>query len=85
MNLKKRFGSFFTTVGGVLVVLFFISDYVKQVEGWYLLLGVLFLGMGITLALQGRGEPEPSARFRLLRGGKRRDEDSDNQRDKKGF
>jgi hypothetical protein len=85
MNLKKRFGNFFTTVGGVLVVLFFISDYVKQVEGWYLLMGVIFLGLGISLALQGRGEPEPSARFRLLRGGKRRDKDSEDDREKGNF
>lgn len=85
MNLKKRFGNFFTTVGGVLVVLFFISDYVKQVDGWYLLMGVIFLGLGISLALQGRGEPEPSGRFRMLRGGKRRGKESDDDKEEEKF
>ena len=65
--MKKRFGNFLLTVGVVLLFLFFISDYVDQVEGWYLLLGVIFFGLGISLAWQGRSEPEPSRRFRMLR------------------
>jgi cadmium resistance protein CadD (predicted permease) len=65
--MKKRLGNFLLTVGVVLLFLFFISDYVDQVEGWYLLLGVIFFGLGISLAWQGRSEPEPSRRFRMLR------------------
>ena len=65
--MKKRFGNFLLTVGVVLLFLFFISDYVDQVEGWYLLLGVIFFGLGSSLAWQGRSEPEPSRRFRMLR------------------
>jgi cadmium resistance protein CadD (predicted permease) len=65
--MKKRLGNFLLTVGVVLLFLFFISDYVEQVEGWYLLLGVIFFGLGISLAWQGRTPPEPTRRFRLLR------------------
>lgn len=67
MNVKKRLGNFLLTVGVALLVLFFLSDYIEQVEGWYLLLGVIFFGLGFSLARQGRSAPEPTRRFRLLR------------------
>jgi hypothetical protein len=71
MNIRRRFGNFFATVGFVLIVLFFISDYVQQVEAWYLLIGAIMLGVGITLSLRGREDPGPSGRFRLFQGGGR--------------
>ena len=79
MNLQKRFGNFLTTVGFVLVMLFFFSDYIRKVEGWYLLAGILFLGLGITLLRRGREDPGPSGRFRMLRslGLKDKDDDDD--------
>ena len=83
MNLKKRFGNFFTSVGFVLIMLFFFSDYIRQVEGWYLLSGILFLGLGLMLVWRGREAPGPSERFRLLRslgqGGKKFEDDEDEE------
>ncbi len=82
MNFKKRFGNFLLTVGIVLLALFFLSDYIQQVEGWYLLFGVIFFGIGVALAWQGRSAPEPSGRFRLMRrmfGGKPSKDDKDEE------
>ncbi|MBN2045915.1 MAG: hypothetical protein JW757_12900 [Anaerolineales bacterium] len=73
MNLQRRFGNFFTTVGIVLIVLFFLSDYIRQVQGLYLVGGVLFSALGLMLVRRGREEPEPSGRFRLLRSLGRKD------------
>jgi hypothetical protein len=79
MNLQRRFGNFFTTVGFVLVMLFFFSDYIRDVEGWYLLSGILFLGLGLMLVWRGREAPGPSGRFRLLRSMGRKDKDDDDE------
>jgi len=82
MNIKKRLGNFLLTVGVVLLLLFFLSDYIQQVEGWYLLFGVIFFGVGVSLAWKGRSEPEPSRRFRLVRrifGGKEDTPDENDQ------
>jgi len=67
MNLKKRFGTFFLIVGFFLLVLFFASDYIERVNLWYLLFGVIFTSMGVSLAWKGRTPPEPSQRFRTLK------------------
>jgi len=67
MNTVRRLGRFFIIIGIVFLALFFISDYIEQVEGWYLLLGVGSLGLGFWLASRSRSKPEPSRRFRLLR------------------
>lgn len=67
MSGKKRLGNYFIAIGVVLLFLFFISDYVEDVVGWYLLLGVIFFGLGVWLAWQGRTPPQPSRRFRMVR------------------
>lgn len=67
MNLKKRFGNLFILIGSVLLVLFFISDYLDQVNGWYLLFGLIFSAFGVRLAWKGRTPPEPSRRFRMVK------------------
>jgi uncharacterized membrane protein YedE/YeeE len=67
MNLKKRFGNLFILIGSILLVLFFISDYLDQVNGWYLLFGLIFFAFGVRLAWKGRTPPEPSRRFRMVK------------------
>ena len=67
MNTVRRLGRFFIIIGIVFLALFFISDYIEQVEGWYLLIGVGSLGLGIWLASRNRGKSEPPRRFRLVR------------------
>ena len=67
MSTVRRLGRFFIIIGIVFLALFFISDYIEQVEGWYLLLGVASLGLGFWLASRSRSKPEPPRRFRLLR------------------
>lgn len=66
-NFQKRFGNFMIMVGVVFIVFFFLSDYLGQVNGWYLLIGVLLVSLGASLAWKGRDEPKPSRRFRMLR------------------
>jgi len=77
MNLKKRFGNFFLIIGFTLLVLFFASDFLEEVNGWYLLFGVIFFSFGVSLAIKGRTPPEPSQRFRTVRKlmGKEQEED----------
>jgi len=67
MNTVRRLGRFFIIIGIVFLALFFISDYIEQVEGWYLLIGVGSLVLGIWLASRNRGKSEPARRFRLVR------------------
>lgn len=67
MNTVRRLGRFFIIIGIVFLALFFISDYIEQVEGLYLLIGVASLGLGIWLASRSRSKPEPPRRFRTLR------------------
>ena len=47
MSGLKRLGNFFIVIGVVFLTLFFISDYVEQVKGWYLLIGAAALGLGV--------------------------------------
>ena len=67
MELKKRFGNFFMLIGFILLVLFFISDYLDQVNLWYLLFGLILFVIGARLAWKGRTPPEPSQRFRTAK------------------
>lgn len=67
MNTVRRLGRFFIIIGIVFLALFFISDYIEQVEGWYLLIGIASLGFGFWLASRNRSKPEPPRRFRTLR------------------
>ena len=67
MSLMKRFGNFFMLVGFILLVLFFASDYLDQVNGWYLLFGLILFVFGVRLAWKGRTPPEPSQRFRTVK------------------
>ena len=67
MSGLRRLGNFFIAIGVVFLTLFFISDYVEQVKGWYLLIGAGALGLGMWLASRGRNKPEPSQRFRMVR------------------
>ena len=67
MNLKKRFGNFFILIGSILLVLFFVSDYLDQVNVWYLLFGLIIFTLGVRLAWKGRTPPEPSQRFRTIK------------------
>ena len=67
MSGLKRLGNFFIVIGVVFLTLFFISDYVEQVKGWYLLIGAAALGLGVWLVSRGRNKPEPSHRFRMVR------------------
>jgi hypothetical protein len=83
MNLKKRFGNFLLLIGFTLLVLFFASDYLDQVNGWYLLFGILAFALGASLAWKGRTPPEPSQRFRTVRKlmGNQPDEDKKEKQD----
>ncbi|HAY84055.1 MAG TPA: hypothetical protein DCY42_03760 [Chloroflexi bacterium] len=54
-------------IGFFLLVLFFATDYLERVNGWYLLFGVIFTSIGVSLAWKGRTPPEPSQRFRTVR------------------
>ncbi len=67
MNFKKRFGNFLMLIGFILLVLFIASDYLDQVNGWYLLFGVILFAFGVRLAWKGRTPPEPSQRFRTMK------------------
>jgi hypothetical protein len=85
MNLKKRFGNFFLMIGFGLLVLFFASDFLEEVNGWYLLFGVIFFSFGVSLAWKGRTPPEPSQRFRTARKlfGKQQEEEGE-KKEKEG-
>jgi hypothetical protein len=85
MNLKKRFGNFFLMIGFSLLVLFFASDFLEEVNGWYLLFGVIFFSFGVSLAWKGRTPPEPSQRFRTARKlfGKQQEEEGE-KKEKEG-
>ena len=80
MSVKQRFGNFFLTLGIILLALFFISDYGQDVNGWFLLFGLISFGLGIYLIRAGRAKPNRSDRFRTARrlfGGKKDDGQSD--------
>ena len=83
MNLNKRFGTFFLMIGFALLVLFFASDFLEEVNGWYLLFGLLFFAFGISLAWRGRTPPEPSQRFRTMRKLMGKDEESSKEKNDK--
>lgn len=79
-------GNFFLILGLVLLLLFFVSDYLEAAEGWYLVLGAGFFGFGVYLARKGRTPPEPSQRFRTMRrmfGDSKNDEEE--EKDRKEF
>lgn len=67
MNITKRIGTFFLVIGVALLVLFFASDYQDQPSWSFLLLGVVALGLGVSLSVSGREPHEPVERFRLMR------------------
>lgn len=85
MNLKKRFGTFFLILGFFMLVLFFASDYIENVNAWYLLFGIIFCSIGVSLVWKGRTPPEPSQRFRTVRRvmGNQPDEDKQDEGDQK--
>lgn len=87
MNIQRRLGNFFLTLGIVLLALFFISDYLEAAEGWYLLLGAGSFGFGIYLILKVRKPSEPSQRFRTMRRmfGSSKNEDKKEEEEKKDF
>lgn len=83
MNINKRIGHYLNAVGATLIILFFLSDYAQQVEGWYLLIGAVFLAAGISFTKRGKKKPEPPSRFRMLRGRENSGKNSDCDRDQK--
>ena len=72
-------------IGFGLLVLFFASDFLEEVNGWYLLFGVIFFSFGVSLAWKGRTPPEPSQRFRTARKlfGKQQEEEGE-KKEKEG-
>jgi hypothetical protein len=67
MNITRRIGNFLITLGITFLLLFFLSDFVEQIRGWYLVLGLASLGLGVTIAWRNREEPEPTQKFRTMR------------------
>lgn len=67
MDITRRLGNFLITLGITFLLLFFLSDLVEQIQGWYLVLGVAALGLGGMIAWRSREDPEPSRKFRLMR------------------
>ncbi len=66
--MSYRFGQFLLYVGLIVLIIFFASDYARQPHLGYLCSGVLLLYLAGILIVRNRKPPEPSQRFRLLRG-----------------
>ena len=66
--MSGRIGTFFLFVGLVLLALFFASDLANAPRFNLFFLGLTAVVAGILLRRRGRTPPEPSGRFRLVRG-----------------
>ncbi len=66
--MSGRIGTFFFFVGLVLLALFFASDLANDPRFNLFFLGLTAVVIGILLIRRGRKPPEPSSRFRLVRG-----------------
>ncbi len=67
MSLGNRVGQFFLWMGGGLVLLFVFSALADQPSYWFLLAGMVCLGIGGALWLSGpRPQAQQNGRFRIL-------------------
>lgn len=71
--MSYRIGQFLLYVGLIVLIIFFASDYARQPQLGFLCSGVVLLYLAGVLIIRNRKPPEPSQRFRLLRGRRGKD------------
>jgi uncharacterized membrane protein YfcA len=73
--LKWQIGQFLILVGVIGLIVFFVTDQQKSPDYLYFCSGILIIFFGGYVMWQGRNPPQPSQRFRFLRGrAEKRDE-----------
>jgi hypothetical protein len=66
--LVNRIGTFFTLLGLGMIGIFILSDMARTPSCNYLVIGAVFLGLGIFLWLRDPAPPpQETGRFRILR------------------
>jgi hypothetical protein len=71
--LINRIGTFFILLGVALIALFILSDIAKAPSCGYLIIGAVFLGLGIVLWFRNPAPPpKPSGRFRIFKGSEKK-------------
>jgi hypothetical protein len=65
--LRWQIGQFLILVGILGLLLFFVTDQVRQPNCLYFCSGLVVLLLGVYAIWTGRAPPQPSQRFRLFR------------------
>jgi sugar phosphate permease len=76
--LRWQVGQFLILLGIIGLIVFFVTDQVKQTNCLYFCSGVLVLILGVYAMWTGRNPPQPSERFRFFR--KKKDKSSEEEK-----